>query len=467
MQTQTTTRGAGVCVNAHSRAVLTVMCVGMFLVLLDVTAVNVALPSIRAQMRTSLSGQQWVVDGYAVMIAGLLLGGGAMGDRLGHRRLVLVGLGVFAVASAACGFAPSIGALIVARAVQGAGAALLLPGTMAVITDAYPERAAQTRALGVWAAVSSLGLPVGPMMSGVLVSTMGWRPIFLINVPVVAVALMATMRLVPARPHSSRSDLDLAGLMTAPLVPASAVFAVTSVERGFGTQTCCALGVLVLSTALFAWVERRAVRPVLPLHLFRRRDFLGANLAALLMNLCFNGTLFVITLDLQSAHGESAMRAGMSLVPVAVPMVLLPPVAGRLVARFGPGLPMTLGIGVAMGSALWMVRMEPYSGFVELLPLLLLLGVGAGLLTTAVVAAAVRSLPADMSGLASGVNNMCRQTGTAAGVALFGAVTGSPVHGRRAQFFTGWHHLAWVAIGLWAIALAATTFGVRASAHRR
>jgi DHA2 family methylenomycin A resistance protein-like MFS transporter len=152
----------------------------------------------------------------------------------------------------------------------------------------------------------------------------------------------------------------------------------------------------------------------------------------------------------------------MSVVPVAVPMVLLSPVTGRLTARFGPGVPMSLGIGLAIGSALWMLRIGPSSGLAELLPLLLLLGFGGGLSTTAVVAAAVRSLPPELSGLASGVNNTCRQTGTAAGVALFGAITGSPVRGRLEPFFTGWHHLAWVAVGLWAIALATTALGVGA-----
>jgi MFS transporter, DHA2 family, methylenomycin A resistance protein len=346
--------------------------------------------------------------------------------------------------------------------VQGAGAALLLPGTMAVIADAYPQRAEQARALGIWAAVSSLGLPAGPILSGILVSTIGWRWIFLLNVPIVVVALVATTRLIPRRSGRESESLDLAGLISATLVPASAVFAVTSVERGVGAQTYCALCVLAVSTALFIRVERRARRPLLPLRLFRRRAFVGANVTALLMNLCFNGTLFVITLSLQTAHGQSALRAGLSLVPVAIPMVLLPPVTGRLIAGFGPRLPMVLGIVPAVGAALWMLRIGPSSGYATLLPVLVLLGVGGGLLTTAVVAAAVRSLPPELSGLASGVNNTCRQTGTATGVALFGAITGSPVHGRVEPFFLGWHHLAWVTAGLWIVALAATVLGVRA-----
>lgn len=442
------------------KAVLTVMCAGMFLVLLDVTAVNVALPSIRSGLHTSLGGQQWVVDGYAVVIAGLLLGGGAIGDRIGHRRVVVTGLAVFGAASAACGVAPGIGALIAARAAQGAGAALLLPGTLAVVADTFPERREQARALGLWAAVSSLALPAGPLLGGLLVSTLGWRPIFLVNVPVVLAAAAAVLLLVPARPGHATGPFDLRGLALTPLVPAGAVFSVISLERsGLGPSAACGAAV-ALTAALLLWrTERAAAQPVVPLALLRRPAFLGANGAALLMNLTYNGTLFVTTLDLQSVHHESAMLAGASLLPVALPLAVLAPAAGRLTARYGPELPAGAGILLAACGALCMLGIGPASGWTALLPVLVLLGVGGGLMTTAVVAAAVRAVPPDRSGLASGVNNTARQTGTAMGVAVFGAIAGPPEH--PARFFTGWHHLAWTACGLWAAALLCIALSTR------
>lgn len=433
------------------------MCAGMFLVLLDVTIVNVALPSIRSDLHTSLSGQQWVVDGYAVVIAGLLLGGGTIGDRIGHRKVVVVGLGLFGVASAVCGLAPDIAALVGARGVQGAGAALLLPGSLAVIADAYPGREEQARALGIWAAVSSLALPAGPLVGGLLVTNVGWRSVFLINVPVVVAAAAAVWALVPHHGGRNRGRLDVPGLITAPITLAASVFAVISAERsGIGTTTVAAIAVALVFGIAFVTCERRVENPMFPLSLLRRRTFVGANSVALLMNLSYNGTIFVTTLNLQSVHHYSAMAAGASLIPVALPLAVLAPVAGWLTARFGPRPPMAAGIVLCAAAALCMLRIHAGSPYTAFLPVLLGLGLGCGLLVTADVAAAIRSVPADKSGLASGVNNTMRQTGTALGVAVFGAIVGSPEHG--ASFITGWHHLAWVVFGLWCAALLLTLF---------
>lgn len=197
---------------ARRGGVLAVMCVGMFLVQLDVTVVNVALPDIRAGLGTGLAGQQWVVDAYAVVLASLLLVGGTVGDRYGHKRVVLTGMGLFGAASLACGVAPNVATLVAGRAVQGLGAALLLlPGTLAVITRTYPERAEQARAVGVWAGVSALALPAGPLLGGALVSGLGWQAVFLINLPVIVVAVPAMMRLVTESRDPSPRPLDLPG----------------------------------------------------------------------------------------------------------------------------------------------------------------------------------------------------------------------------------------------------------------
>jgi MFS transporter, DHA2 family, methylenomycin A resistance protein len=393
-------------------AVLTVMCVGMFLVLLDVTVVNVALPSIGAGFGIGSEGLAWVVDGYAFAIAGLLLAGGALGDRIGHRRIVMVGLAVFGVASAGCGLAPTLAVLVGARAVQGAGAALLLPGSLAVIAHAYPDRAAQARALGIWAGISSLALPAGPLLGGLLVTAGGWRLVFGVNIPVVAAALVA----VPALVAGTR----------------------TRTGRGQGSP-----GRALLTKAAFV----------------------GPNLAALLMNFVVNGCLFVLTLYLQGVRHLGALAAGLALLPLFVPLAALAPLAGRLTGRFGPRPVLIAGAAVATAGAAGLGLLGPAGSYLVVLPAMLGLGIGSGLFTAPVVTSAVRALPPAWSGLAAGVNNTARQCGTALGVAVFGAVAGSP--SSSVEFGHRLEYLAVTGAALWAVALttsALTTEGSRSRA---
>ncbi|MCI2421034.1 MFS transporter [Saccharopolyspora sp. K220] len=425
--------------------VLAMMCSGMFLVLLDVTVVNVALPSLRGSLGAGMAGTQWVVDGYALAIAGLLLVGGMLGDRFGHRRVVLAGMTLFGAASLGCAVAPGLGVLIASRAVQGAGAALLLPGSMAVITGVYPDPAVRARALGVWSAVSSLALPAGPLLGGVLVEWGGWRLVFALNVPVVIVAVAGIALLVPASP-GDRGQRFRGGVLASAVVGLTAVvFAV--IEVGRTGLDAVVLGLLVVA-AIALWAAGRRV----PRTLLANRPFLAANSVALLMNLGMNGTLFVLTLYLQNVGGNSPARTGVLLLPMSVPLVLLAPVAGRLVARFGPRLPMLVGAAVAGAGSICWVLASPDGGFAEVVPVLLAYGVGAGLLTTSVVTAAVGALGPQRSGLASGVNNTMRQTGTALGVAVFGAVAGTP--NAPAAFVTGLHHLAVLGVLVWLAAIA-------------
>lgn len=281
----------------EQRRTLAVMCVGMFLVLLDVTIVNVALPNIAAALHGDVPALQWVVDGYAVAIASLLLAGGTVGDRLGHRRVLLLGMVVFGLASLACATAPVTGVLIAARVLQGAGGALMLPCTMAVIADAYPEPGPQARALGTWAAVSSLALPAGPLLGGVLVSAASWRWVFWVNVPIVALTVVATLRTVPASSGHRTGGFDRPGLVGLVVGLGGLVFTVIEAGRGAGAAVVAVSAlVTVAAFGLAIGAERRADDPILPLDLLRRRDFLSPNVVALTMNLIFNGLLFVGTL---------------------------------------------------------------------------------------------------------------------------------------------------------------------------
>ncbi|MWA05930.1 MFS transporter [Actinomadura sp. LD22] len=437
---------------------LAILCAGMFLVLLDVTIVNVALPGIGRALGTGLPGLQGVVDGYAVAIAGLLLGGGALGDRIGHRRMLLIGLGLFGLASLACGCAHGPGPLIAARVVQGAGAALLLPGSLALIIAAYPGRAEQARALGVWAGISSTALPAGPLLGGALVDSAGWRWIFLLNVPIVAAAIAGVLAVVRAphraRPDGARRPLDRAGMALAPLTLGGLVWTVIAAGHGHRAEAAVTAAVTAAAAAAFLWAERRAAAPMMPGGLMRAPAFLGANGIALAMNLVTNGVLFVATLKLQQAEHHSAFTAGVLLLPMAVPLALLAPVSGRLTARFGTRLPLGAGTALAAAGCLSLLRVGAGGSYPLLLPALLAIGIGDGLIVTAVVAAAMRAVPPAHAGLAGGFNNTARQAGTALGVAVYGAVAGPAAD--AAHFTAGLHALAWASAGLWLAAFALT-----------
>jgi DHA2 family methylenomycin A resistance protein-like MFS transporter len=442
------------------RAVLAVMCAGMFLVLLDVTVVNVAVPAIGAGLHAGLPELQWTVDAYAVAIAGLLLAGGSLGDRIGHRRVLLCGFALFGLASVGCASAPSPAALIAARAVQGVGGALLLPSTMAVIADVFPERAAQSRALGIWAAISSLALPAGPLLGGVLVGQASWRLVFWINVPLVLMTVVAAARVVPPAGRRAAGRLDVGGLVALVLTLTGTVFTIIEAGRGapVGLVVVAAVGTLGAAVAAYRF-ECSAPHPVLPLDLLRRPAFVSPNAVALTMSLTFNGLLFVIMLYLQDVLHRAPLRAGLYVLPLAVPLVLLAPVSGRLTARRGPRTAVALGCLVAAPGAGLLVGVRPDGATGWLVAGFGLLGCGAGLVTASVVAAAVQASPPERSGLATGVSNTARQIGTATGVAPFGAVAGPTV--RVDAFVRHLHVLAILAALLWALAFVAAITGMR------
>jgi DHA2 family methylenomycin A resistance protein-like MFS transporter len=399
------TRNVGV---LRSRSwLLVVMCVGYFLVLLDVTVVNVALPSVAQDLGTTVPGLQGVATGYAIALALLILPSGAAGDRLGHRSVVLAGLALLAIGSCAGGMAPSTGVLVVARVVQGAGAALLLPGTLAIVADTHPAPAEQARAIATWAAVGSLALPAGPLLGGMLVESAGWRAVFLLNVPIVLVAGLLTMWLAPTAStvETQRSELTKA----------------------------------------------RAT--------FRRPRFIVANVVAGAMNLGSLGLLFLLALFLQMVQGRTAVVAGMALLPLFLPLSLLPPLVGRMVARHGPGGWVAAGLLVAAAGTGLVAGWHEDTGYVRLLPALLMWGCGLGTLTPAVVSAAVSAAPAGRSGLASAVNNAARQAGGALGIAASGAWAGSPA--RVGHFLAGLHGVALTTAALYVVAALAALHWLR------
>jgi DHA2 family methylenomycin A resistance protein-like MFS transporter len=433
---------------AHRRevspwAVLVVMCVGYFLVLLDVTIVNVALPTIGSDVGAGVSGLQWVVDGYALALASLMLAGGTVGDLYGHKRIVLAGLVVFGAGSLGCGLAPGVAALVAARVVQGVGAALLLPGTLAIISRAFASGAEQAKAIGIWAGVGSLALPAGPLLGGALIDSVGWRAIFLVNVPLAAASFLAALVLVRESVDPRGRRLDPAGSVLGTVTLLAVTFAAIEGGRS-GAAAPAVVAAAVCAVALlgaFVRVERRlGEHALLPLGLFRRPQFALANAAAGTMNLGTLGTLFVLTLFLQAVQHRSALAAGIALVPLFAPLAVLAPLAGRVTSRIGPRVPVATGLALAAAGLALLDLADQRSGYATALPAFLLWGVGLGILTPAVVAAAIAAVPNERAGLASAINNTARQAGGAVGIAVAGAIAGRP--GDTSRFVSGFHAVA-------------------------
>jgi MFS transporter, DHA2 family, methylenomycin A resistance protein len=437
------------------RLALIVMCAGYFLLLLDVTIVNVALPSIASGLGAGVSGLQWVVDGYAISLASLMLAGGTVGDLHGHKRIVMVGLATFGVGSLACGAARTTGVLVGARILQGVGAACLLPGSLAIITHAFPKPQEQAKAIGIWAGVGSVALPAGPLLGGALIEAVGWRGVFLINLPIVILALTVAARVIHESTDARGRRPDPAGTMLGAGVLAVLTFAFVETGRvGPDTPVVIAIVVAIAGVAAFLAVERARAEPMLPLELFRRPSFTVANAVAGAMNLGTLGMLFVLTLYLQTVQHRSALTAGVAVLPLFLPLSIIAPFAGRVTARLGPKLPMAAGLLTAAVGVGLLTRVDPDSTYRALLPGLLLWGVGMGILTPAVVAAAMSAVPAPRAGLASATNNTARQAGGALGIAAFGALAGSASH--RGAFVAGLHTDALITVGLWLTASLAT-----------
>lgn len=414
------------------------MCVGYFLVLLDVTAMNVAIPRIGAQFGVGGGPLAWVVTGYSVPFAALLLVAGATGDRIGHRPVVLSGLAGFGLASLGCALASGIEWLIAARAMQGVGAALLLPGTLAVVASAYPDPGARAKAIGMWAAIGGLALPAGPVLCGLLVTTVGWQAVFWLNLPLVAAGLTAAFVVLP-RDRGDRSRRP--DLLGAALGTASLGLLVAGAADESWSLAGAALGVAVL----FVLAERRVRDPMLPTHLFGDRRFVLPNLGAVAMNGTTLGMMFLLTQFLQGVKGLDPLRSGLTLLPECLPLVLLPPFAGGLIGRVGASRVAVAGLAMtACGIGLLGVA-GPALPYPVLLGALAIWGCGLGVLTPALVTGAVGAVPAQRSGLASAVNNTARQSGGALGTAAFAALAG-PV--TDPGFLGGFRLAAWLAASI-------------------
>lgn len=394
---------------------------GMFVVTLDAVAVNVALPQIGSRLGGGMSGLQWVVDGYTLALAALLLSAGSLGDRWGSRRAFGLGMALFVLASAGCAAAPTMGLLVSARVVQGCAAALLMPASMALLGEAYTDPVAKARAVGYWALGGAVASSAGPVLGGALVQA-SWRWIFLVNLPVGAVALAALRRTAPS--PRVEHPLDVPGLLLG--AGAMGGLTVAAIEAGSrGLLSGLVLGFLVGSIAClaaFVLVERRTAHPMLPLELFASPVIRATTVVGLVFMACYYGTPFVVGLELQQHRGMGAFAAGLVFLPMMLVGAALTPFSARLVERFGrvpvmvTGL-VTMALGLA-GLAAWGTS----AGIPVVSGLLLLVGIAGPTVMPPVTAAMLNAAPAGRAGTASGVLNTSRQVGGALAVAVFGAL---------------------------------------------
>ncbi|HEX5041396.1 MAG TPA: MFS transporter [Candidatus Polarisedimenticolaceae bacterium] len=419
----------------RGRGALLASILGSGMAFLDGTAVNLALPAIGDDLGTGFAGFQWIVNGYMLTFASLVLIGGALGDRFGPRRVFELGVVVFGAMSAACGLVPGTLGLIVTRLAQGVGAALLVPNSLALVQASFVP-GDRSRAIGTWSGLSGLATLLGPLLGGWLIATVSWRAIFLIN-PVIALGtLWATRRFVPPCVPTSREPIDVAGSVTAALGLGGIVYAlIEGPHQGWPPEAVGAGAAGLALLAAFLLVERRAAHPMLPLRYFRIRAFAGANATTLIVYAVLSGVFFLLGLQLQRVVGYSPLAAGASTLPITAMLFFLSPRAGRLAGRIGPRVPMTLGpIVAACGVALFSRVGAGASYLTEVFPGILVFGLGLGLTVAPLTSAAMGALPDGHAGTASGVNNAVARLAAllavtllplAAGLSGIGTVGGS------------------------------------------
>jgi DHA2 family methylenomycin A resistance protein-like MFS transporter len=412
--------------NLSTSLTLAAMSLGYGVVQLDVTIVNTALNSIGSSLGGGVAELQWVVSAYTIAFAAFILTAGALGDRTGAKRVFMAGFAIFTAASLACALAPNAAILIAARSVQGLGAAILVPNSLALLSHAYPDEKARGRAVGIWAAGASLALISGPLIGGGLIALVGWRSIFLVNLPIGLGGLWLSWRYATETTRSPQREIDLPGQFAA--IAALGCLAGAIIEGGTlgwsHPAVIAGFAVSAVLAILFVWQEWRAPQPMLPLSLFRHRMFALTSLVGLFVNVAFYGLIFVLSLYFQRVNGLSPLATGLAFLPMlgaVLPVNLLAaPVAERI------GAPATIALGAALSASgcLALLGIEPGTSYWEIGAQLTIIGGGLGLLVPPLTSTLLGSVEKARSGIAAGVLNATRQTGSVLGVALFGSLAG-------------------------------------------
>jgi EmrB/QacA subfamily drug resistance transporter len=423
---------------------------GLFMIMLDNTVVNVALPSMQEDLHLGISELEWVVTGYALTFGAFMLTGGKLADRYGRRRAFVVGLAIFTLSSLVCALAPDANWLIGARVVQGIGAALMNPSTLSIITATFPPRQRGT-AIGIWAGVSAMALAIGPLVGGLLTEHIDWSWVFYINVPIGIVAIAAAFLFIDeSRDTSHEQRLDPLGLVTSGVGLLALSYGLIEGNQ-YGWTSGRILGSFVVAVVLlvaFVLLERHQRLPMLDLALFRNGTFSGANAAMLLVGLAMFGTFFYVSLFMQQVLRFSPVEAGATFLPMTVLVILIAPQAGRLTDRIGARWLVGVGLTLVSASLLWYTTLDVGTTFWSILPGLILGGVGMATAMTPTTAAAMSAVPVDKAGVGSAVLNSMRQIGGSLGIAIMGAVVAHYVGGGRGaaatrdpqSFIVGFHH---------------------------
>jgi EmrB/QacA subfamily drug resistance transporter len=446
--------------------VLATCCLSVFMAGLDVTIVNVALPSIQRELHASVSGLQWTIDAYTLVIACLLMLSGSLGDRFGRRRVFRVGLAAFSLGSLACSLAPSLGCLVAFRGLQAVGGSMLNPVAMSIIANMFTDRTGRAKAIGMWGSVAGLSLASGPVLGGLLVSGVGWRSIFWMNVPVGLIAIALTQRFVPESRAERPRRLDPPGqLAVIALLGCLTAGIIEGPRRGWGSAPIVALfAVAVLAAVVLVVLEPRRREPLVDMRYFRSVPFSGAAAIGVVALATLGGFLFLNTLYLQDVRGYSALHAALLTVPMAAMLSALSPVSGRLVASRGPRLPLIVcGVLIAAGAVL-LIGLSAHTPLWYLIVAYLVYGAGAGLVSAPITNTALSGMPRDQAGVAGAIASTFRQTGAALGVAITGSVIAASSAGFVHASHAAWAVLAgcgvmvvllgMVSTGRWALATA-------------
>jgi EmrB/QacA subfamily drug resistance transporter len=453
-------------VTAHWVIAATVL--GSGIAFLDSTVVNVALPAISSDFEVGFSSLQWTIDAYLLTLGALLLMGGSLGDLYGRKRMFVWGLASFTTASVLCGLAPTVQMLVFARAIQGVGAALLVPGSLAIISSSFRAED-RGRAIGAWSGLAGVATAIGPFLGGWMVDGISWRLIFLINVPLAVVAILIANRYVPETRDEAGGRPDVPGGLSAALGLGGIVFAlIEGPERGW-TDPLILLAIIVGAASLvaFAYVELHTKSPMLPFNVFRSTQFSAANGTTLVVYAALSGAIFLLVIQLQRALGYSALEAGAALFPITVLLLVLSSWAGRLTQAVGPRLPMTVGPLVAGAGLVLLTRVEPGVSYAEgVLPGVFVFGLGMSLTVAPLTTAVLAAIETRHAGIGSAVNNAVARIAGLLAIAvlpLVGGISGAEDLTAR-QFSDGVHDALWVAAAMCAVG--AVISGVAIRTHR-
>ncbi|MFC8520595.1 MFS transporter [Streptomyces sp. NPDC057257] len=403
---------------------LVVTCLGQFMVLLDNTIVGAALPDMQHRLDTGLTGLQWIVDAYVLLVAMLLLSGGVFADRFGRKRVYLSGVAVFTAVSVLCSVAPSVGWLVAGRVLQGVGAAALSPASLALLVAAHPAPQERVRAIGLWAGLSGIGLAAGPVAGGVLAQAFGWPAIFLVNVPIGVVLLVAGRRVLQESRNPDARALDIPGTILSVLGVGTLAYAlIEGGSRGWTSPVILGgFAAAAVLLAAFVTVERRHPAPMLPPGLFGQRLFTVSNSAMTVVGFALMGSSFFFSQFFVDVQGSSILRAGLQTLPATLAMVVVSPFAGRLAARYGYRSVVTGGLTLAGLGLLTLGALHTDTGYVNVWWRLATVGVGFALAMSPLTGAAIQAVAPQEGGLASGISSTTRQIGAVLGVAVLGAV---------------------------------------------